>query len=202
VATLGLASRTWQRAPDWRSDIALFSRDTESDPRFREGYYVLATALTQAGRHDEAAEALLRLDEVGQDFEGYSSFLRSQDAFLLLCRVHLEREDQEAAIGLFDGQLSADSPELAKAPQIFLCGALALEQAGRPREAMPILRAIHDLWPSGAPPELIVTIARCSAAAGLNHEARSWLTRLPAGSESNPSVAIEVERVQAILRSH
>jgi hypothetical protein len=34
---LGLAQRSWVRTPDWSSDIALFERDLEGDPRFREG---------------------------------------------------------------------------------------------------------------------------------------------------------------------
>jgi hypothetical protein len=199
VSLLGLASRSFVRIPDWRSDIALFGADVQRDPLYREGYSVLASALVDQERYAEAVDRLTELDALGDRFTGYSSFLRGADAFLLLCNLHLKLEQSEEALAMFDGQLRADSPELPKVPQSFLCGALALEQAGRSSQAMPILRAVQAQSPSDSPPQLLVALARCAARSGLDSEARVWLNRLPMGSEQIPSMAKQIEQVHQLL---
>jgi hypothetical protein len=199
VSLLGLASRSFVRIPDWRSDIALFGADVQRDPLYREAYSVLASALVDQERYAEAADRLTELDALGDRFIGYSSFLRGADAFLLLCNLHLKLDQSKEALAMFDGQLRADSPELPRVPQSFLCGALALEQAGHSSQAMPILRAVQAQSPSDSPPQLLVALARCAARSGLDSEARVWLSRLPMGSEQIPSMAKQIEQVHQLL---
>jgi tetratricopeptide (TPR) repeat protein len=201
VLVLGLAQRTWVRVPDWRSDIELFERDVRRDPLFREGYYVLAVAHVEEGRLKEAKRWLEALKDVGPRFSGLWSFLRATDASVLLCRVNLGLGQGGETLEAFKGQLRADSDQLPRMAELFVCGAYSLEQAGRPEEALEILVRLRDLNPTSPDPRLTLAIARCHARLGQRSEAQAWLDRLPSEASRDPQLRWSIAEVRGMIRS-
>jgi tetratricopeptide (TPR) repeat protein len=197
---LGLAQRSWVRTPDWRSDIALFERDLEHDPRFREGYYVLASALVRDERLEEARGRLEELRAVGARFAGLSSFLRVEDAFNLYCRVNLNLGRGPDTLPLFGDELRADSNDLPLMPHVYLCGARTLEEVGRVDEALAIFLRLRDLNPAAPDPTATVGIARCHARMARYPEAREWLGRVPPAALGESHLFGEVMDVRARIR--
>jgi tetratricopeptide (TPR) repeat protein len=200
LVVLGLAQRSWVRTPDWRSDIALFERDLERDPRFREGYYVLASALVRDERLEEARGRLEELRAVGARFAGLSSFLRIEDAFNLYCRVNLNLGRGPDTLPLFGDELRADSNDLPLMPHVYLCGARTLEEVGRVDEALAIFLRLRDLNPAAPDPTATVGIARCHARMGRYPEAREWLARVPPAALAESHLFGEVADVRARIR--
>ena len=139
----GLAWQTHARIGDWRSDLTLFASDVERDPLYREGRYLLAVALAQDARFEEAREQLLELTAVNDRFQGYTSFLRQDGAVRLMCEVNLELGRQDHTLEILGRHLRPDSPALPANPAFFACGAKSLERAGRIEEARAIRRALQ-----------------------------------------------------------
>jgi tetratricopeptide (TPR) repeat protein len=200
LLVLGLAQRSWVRTPDWRSDIALFERDLERDPRFREGYYTLASALVREGRLEEARSQLEELRAVGARFAGLWSFLRVEDAFNLYCRVNLNLGRGPDTLPLFGDELRADSNDLPLLPHVYLCGARTLEEVGRVEEALAIFLRLRDLNPAAPDPTATVGVARCHARMGRYSEAREWLGRVPPAALDESHLFGEVMDVRARIR--
>jgi tetratricopeptide (TPR) repeat protein len=197
----GLAQRSATRIPDWRSDLSLFARDVERDPLFREGYYILATRLAEAGRFREAHARLTQLRELAPRFGGLSSFLRSDDAFLLLCRVNRALGLNSETIDSFGEELRAQSPALPGAPALFSCAARALEQVGRFEEAIAIAARVRDLDPSRPDPMAALTVVRCQIALGRSDEAERGLAAIPTALLQDPHLQGELLQVRAMLGS-
>lgn len=175
----GLAALTHARIPDWRSDIVLFSKDVERDPYFREGRYVLAAALADAGRYEDAREQLHELEAVNQDFGMRASYLRQDVAVTLLCNVNRALGLSSETLELLGEQIRPDSPALSGAPAFFLCGARSLEQVGRTSEALEIYRAMEALPRIGHDPRVQLGLARAHASLGDADAARLFLRRTP-----------------------
>ena len=201
IVVLGLAQRSWARIPDWRSDLTLFERDVSRDPLFREGYYVLAVALLEEGRLEEAKRRLDELQRVGSRFAGHRSFLRPRDALVLLCRVNLRLGKGRHTLSLYGGKLRADSRDLPAAPTLFACGAKSLEQEGRVEEALEIFLRLRSLDPVAPDPRLTVAVARCHARLGRYVEARAWLDRLPSGASRDHQLRFDVAEVRDMIRT-
>jgi tetratricopeptide (TPR) repeat protein len=197
----GLAQRSWARIPDWRSDLVLFERDVSRDPLFREGYYVLAVALLEEGRLEEAKGRLEELQRTGSRFAGHRSFLRSMDAFALYCGVNLRLGEGRDTLRMFRDNLRADAPDLPAAPSLFRCGAKTLERAGRVEEALEIFLRLRSLEPGAPDPRLTVAVARCHARLARYAEARAWLDRLPSGASRDRRIRADAAEVRDMIRT-
>jgi hypothetical protein len=138
----GLAQRSWDRIPDWRSDQVLFSRDLERDPSFREGYYVLAVSSTEDGELEEAKKHLDTLLQVNASFGARHSFLRLPDVLLLWCRINLKLGFSDETLKVMGSNITPDSSLLHSAPDLLLCGARSLNSSGRSSEARAVYRAL------------------------------------------------------------
>ena len=182
----GLAARTHARIPDWRSDLVLFSRDVEQEPLFREGRYVLAAALFEAGHHAEAREQLHELEAVNQRFGMHASYLREDSAVILLCRINLALGLASETLELLGMQIRPDSGALAGAPAFFLCGARSLEEVGRPTDALEIYQAMEVLPRIGQDPRVALGLARVHARLGDFRAARRFLLRTPRALKGDP----------------
>jgi len=201
VLVLGLAQRTWARVPDWQSDVELFERDVSRDPLFREGYYVLAVAHVEEGDLEQAKRQLEALKDVGPRFSGLWSFLRTTDAAILLCRVNLGLGQGGETVEAFKGQLRANSDQLPRIPELFVCGASSLEQAGRPEEALEVFVRLRNLNPTSPDPRLTLAVARCHARLGQLGEAQAWLDQLPSEASRDPELRFGIGEVRGMIRS-
>ena len=196
VATVGvLGWRTSVRVPDWQSDLSLFGADVARDPYYREGHFVLATTHAEAGRYEDAREALLALAAANDAFGSRVGFIRQEGATRLFCEVNLELGHETDTLELLGAQLAPDSPALEAAPALFLCGARSLEGTGRPREALALYRALYDAV--GPDPRVVLGRARVHAALGHENTARIWLRRTPETVRDDPRYA-EDRRALAI----
>jgi hypothetical protein len=143
VLVLLLSQRTFARVPDWRDDATLFGHSVALDPLHREGYYVLAVALAEERRFAEARARLDQLRAVNGQFGAHSSFLRTEDVALLLCRLNLEIDDPEDSLRVLAAELRPDSALLTSLPELLQCGAESLERAGRTAEARELFDALR-----------------------------------------------------------
>lgn len=184
-----LAALTWARIPDWRSDLVLFSKDVERDPDFREGRFVLAAALSEEGRYEEAREQLHRLESVNQNFGSRVSYLRQDSAVLLLCQVDRKLGLASETIELLGEQIRPDSPALAGAPAFFLCGARSFEELGRSEDALAIYRALEAVPGVGQDPRVQLGLARVHEKLGDEAAARVFLSRTPRELDGDPEYA-------------
>lgn len=197
----GLAARTHARIPDWRSDLVLFSRDVERDPLFREGRYVLAASLFEAGDHAEARQQLHELEAVNQRFGMHASYLRQDNAVILLCRVNLALGLASETIELLGAQIRSDSGALSAAPAFFLCGAHSLEEVGRPADALEIYQAMDALPRIGQDPRVALGLARVHARLGDFRAARRFLLRTPRELKGDPGYGESRRALESRLRN-
>jgi len=201
VALIGvLAQRTAVRISDWRSDIALFSHDVERDPLYREGRFVLAVALAEAGRDGEARQQLHQLAAVNESFAGHASFLRQDRAAQLLCEVDLRLGLSGETLEIFGNQLDARSPALASAPGLFACGAHSLERSGRAAEALAIYLALRERSAVGDDPRILLGLARSYDSLGNHEAAREWLAKTPRTLVGDPDYTRSRSELEQRLR--
>jgi len=139
---LGLAQRTLVRLPDWQSDLVLFEREVDRHPLYREGYYVLATALAEEGRFAEAKQRIVELGLAEEAFAGHSSFLRRTDALVFVCGLNLELGEAAETVQLMAGKLGPGSGLVRTAPRLVACVAESLDRVGRGNEARELRRAL------------------------------------------------------------
>jgi tetratricopeptide (TPR) repeat protein len=201
VLIAALGQRTAARVPEWRSNEVLFEADTRRDPLFREGYYILATTLAEQGRFEEAHARLAQLRATGPHFAGLSSFLRTDDAFLLQCRVDRALGRSAETLPLFDGALRADSPSLPAAPALFVCGARALAEVGRFEEALAIALRVRDLRGEQSDPLAALVAVRAQVGLGQLARARQALADIPASQLRGAQIDAERRRVEGLLRA-
>lgn len=142
ILVFGLAQRTLVRIPDWQSDLVLFGREVERHPLYREGYYILAVALAEEGRFEEAKQRIVQLQLAEEASAGYSSFLRRSDALVLVCGLNLELGEAAATVQLLAGRLRPDSSLIRTAPRLMACAAESLDRVGRTNEARELRRAL------------------------------------------------------------
>jgi len=181
------AERSWQRIPDWRSNLALFSADVATSPLYREGHHELAKARVEAGDFDGAKQALDTLSDIGDSFRGNTSFLRIADAIELHCVVNLNLGRASDSMRYFE-RLSLEPADLQQLPTLSLCAARTLEQVGDPGRARRVYEALYALGPSPWRAETIVAIARIEFDADRVAEARRWLERVRREEIRNPEV--------------
>ncbi len=185
VLILGLAQRSWQRIPDWRSDLALFSSDVGRDPLYREGYHELAKAHIEAGDMPSAKQSLEALSQLNARFVGHASFLRAEDAIDLECQVNLSLGKAQDSMRYFES-LRADSPQLQSVPSTSLCGARSLRAVGRVRQAEQVLRGLYERAPAPYPADAAVDLADIYLAQGRLSDARRWVDRVEASELRDP----------------
>jgi tetratricopeptide (TPR) repeat protein len=190
----GLAQRSGARAPDWRSDLALFERDVAGDPLYREGRFELASQLYWARRLVDARRMLQPLLPTDPAPPAYASFLREPDAWELDCRISVELGEPAQALGRYR-ELQRARPGTAARAGVRLCAGLALEQSGRPAEALALYRELATAPGVASDPSLAIARARSLAALGRVAEARAELEAL------DPSaLGPDLEREAAGLR--
>jgi len=157
-------------------------------------------AYVEEGDLEQAKRRLEALKDVGPRFNGSWSFLRTADASILLCRVNLGLGQGGETVDAFKGQLRADSDQLPRIPELFVCGASSLEQAGRPEEALEIFVRLRNLNPTSPDPRLTLAIARCHARLGQRSEAQAWLDRLPSEASRDPQLRWSIMEVRGMIR--
>lgn len=196
LLVVGLAQRTWARAPDWQSTISLFERDVARDPDYREGRYWLAGALLQAGRPAEAVEHLEVLIPQIPGIPGKTSYLRG-DPRLLYCHALVDAGESRRAEH-FVRKLADSHPKRAANPTMRNCLAGAFEGQGRHSTALDIYLELLRTTNSSNP-WLLVAVSRCHASLGQRGEAESWLQRLPPQANLAPELERKVLEVRRIL---
>lgn len=123
----GLAQRTWERMPAWRSTRALFERDVARNPEYREGRYHLAVIAYQAGDWRTAEELVTPLVRPEEASAATAGFLDEGSAATLFCMTQLARGLPTEAL-VFTDDLARRRPSLADRPGARFCRA-----RGRPR---------------------------------------------------------------------
>jgi tetratricopeptide (TPR) repeat protein len=202
IAMVGLlGERSASRIPEWQSNLVLFDADTRRDPLFREGYYILATTLADQGRFEEAYERLGQLRATAPRFAGLSSFLRTNDAFLLQCRVDRALGRGAETLALFGDELRGDSSSLAGAPALFVCGARALVDAERFEEALAIAKRVRDLAAPQIDPVAALVAIRAQIGLGRIQDAEQALAAIPKASLRGAAIDAERRQVEAMLRA-
>ena len=194
----GLGQRSWSRAPDWRSDRALFERDIARDPLYREGRFELAMLLYREGRHREAKRVLEPVLEPSEEMRAHASFLREADAFELDCHLSLALRTPGRAVQRFR-QLEQRGSSAARSPAVRLCAGHALERRGRHAEALELYRRLAESL-SEPPPELQIALARILAAQGRTREAQEWLDAIDPAATRTPELDRAVRAVRRMIR--
>jgi hypothetical protein len=198
LCVLGLAQRTWQRTPDWRSTRALFSRDVAADPYHREGRLNLALESLADGN---AAEALPQIDALlalRSERERNASFLRDEALFELACLVYRELGRDADALALADREL-ADPAAIYSNPGFFECLAPILERNAHFERALRAHSALFAI--SQGDPRFALGAARSALRAGRPEAARAWLARIPAEAQASPAAARQIEAIRAELEA-
>lgn len=157
-AVLGLlAWRSAVRLPDWRSDETLFGVELARDPGYREGRFLLASALFEQGRHAEVEvwlRPLLR-PERPPTRTGYLNLL---PVYELACANALALGRPEAAL-----ELEPRAGPLAASAAFQVCLGGAEEALGRVTAALLRYRAAADVLGAPAPRALRERIERLGA---------------------------------------
>ncbi len=177
LLVVGYGERSWNRIPDWRSDLDLFTSDVQRDPLYREGHFEAAKAHIVAGDLESAKASLETLRGLGKRFQGHTSFLRREDVVDLYCQVNLQHGTARDSIPHFDS-LRKDSPEIQGLPGTSLCGARTLAAVGRHPQAEEVFEAIHSLAVAPFSAEAAAELALMAAGRGEQEAARSWLDGL------------------------
>ncbi len=188
----GLASRTWVRAPDWRSTFSLFGPDVAGDPLYREGRYWLAALSLEQGRTGDALGHLEVLLEQLPHLPGHSSYLPSDPRYLY-CQALLRSGDAEAARA-WVAELASSHPKRAQRPEMQLCLAQAWEAVGRYGEALAVYRRLGSV--DHPEPRALVGLARGLARLGRRAEAREALSKIPSARWRDPSLAPQIREVE------
>jgi tetratricopeptide (TPR) repeat protein len=199
VAVLGLAQRTWARAPDWRSSRTLFESDLARDPLYREGRFELALLLYQERRHAEAKRTLQPILEPSGEMRAHASFLREADAFELDCHLALSLRNPHQALDRLR-QLQREQPGIGRGPGLRLCAARAHEMAGEPVKALELYLAVTRSLPGPPDPQLRIEVARALAMVGRRDEAAEWLSRLEPDAPRTPQLDRQIRAVERMIR--
>ncbi len=198
LLVLGLAQRSWQRIPDWRSTRALFTRDVAADPQHREGRMNLALEAFAEGRPQEAQRQLAELFALRAERGRVASYLRDESLFELACLVSRSLGDERAALELYERELQAPGL-LFRNPGFFDCLVPLLERAGRFADAARVHAGLHQLTQGDARHAL--GAARNHLKAGQLDAARAWLARIPPGSASAAGFAPQIARIERALEA-
>jgi hypothetical protein len=164
-AILALAERTFARSPDWRSTLALFSRDVAADPHHREGRVNLVVALASAGRTAEAKQQVDVLAAQHPAEEGWHSYLLEPNLRELVCLVN-------AAAGADADTVRRYPPRALAWSEVWLeagfhaCYAGALERLSRCEDALPLYAALQRGSRGADAQRFAEGAARCNAVLG------------------------------------
>ncbi len=157
-AVLGLLVwRSAARLPDWQSDEILFGVELARDPDYREGRFLLASALFEQGRHAEVDVWLRPLvhPERPPSRAGYLNLL---PVYELACANALALGRPEAAL-----ELEGRAGPLAASAAFQVCLGEAEEALGRSPAALLRYRAAAASLGATAPPALGERIERLGA---------------------------------------
>ncbi len=139
LAVTVLAALTLQQTQYWRDSVTLWTRAVQIDPRNDVALYNLASALSDAGRRDEA---IARYDEVLAIVPAHEASRRNRD---LLVAARLEEEGNRLAAGLsLDAAIERYAEAVRLDPRRTHSQAalgMALTERGRYEEARPYLQA-------------------------------------------------------------
>lgn len=197
LVVAGLAQRTWERTPAWRSTRALFERDVARNPEYREGRYNLAVVAYQAGdwrRAEELVTPLVRPDEASAATAG---FLDEGSAATIYCMTQLARGLPTEAL-VFTDDLARRRPSLADRPGARFCRARALEETGATRAALSVYLEIEEVVGT-TDVHVQLAIARCHARLGEHAEARRRLETLDPSVLRAPGRQAEVREIERLL---
>jgi thioredoxin-like negative regulator of GroEL len=195
----GLGQRSWSRAPDWRSDQALFERDVARDPPYREGRFELAKSLSRQGRYREAKRVLEPVLQPSKEMRTHASFLLQDRAFELDCHLSVELRAPARAVERFR-QLEQRGSSAARSPGLRLCAGHALERSGRHAEALELYRRVAESLSGPPMPQLQIAMARTLAAQGRPREAQEWLDAVDPDAVHTPELDRAVRAVRRMIR--
>ena len=204
AAALGVAAvafgaqRTWARLPDWRSSEALFARDVEGDPSYREGRYHLAQIRYAQRRLSEAEALLAPLVRPDASLAGVHGFWFPPTANQLYCHV-LVAQNRFAEARAHVETLARTSSSLARDPGIRLCRALAEEGEGRYADAVATLRALLDERVLRDETHARIVLGRALLAAGDAAGARDALDRIDRSAVRDPALEAQLSAVRRRL---
>jgi hypothetical protein len=196
---LGLAERTWARAPAWRSTIELFERDVAADPRHREGRLNLAVAYLLAGRVDDAKRHADALAAQRPAQEGWHSYALEPNLRALVCHVNAAAGRDADTLRAYPLEAPPAAAEIWRDPGFRACQAGALERLGRCALALPIYAQLWTRAGAGERADFALAAARCSLALGRAQEAGEWLARIPAEVARARGLTGEVTRLRGQL---
>jgi hypothetical protein len=194
----GLAQRSWARAPDWRSTLALFTSDVGRDPRHREGRVNLIVAHMLADR-PEPAKAEVDVLVTQREPEGWTSYLMHGRALDLYCQVNERARRSPDTLRLYDAEFAGTRPATSRYPGFYTCLAPVLERAGRTGEALLVYRYLRVGAGPAERARFDVDIARCHARLDEPEKARETLAQVPLELRRG-ALAPEMARVRRILR--
>ncbi len=135
LLVLGLAQRTGERTPDWRSTRILFERDLARDPWHREGRYNLIAELVEAGRHVEAMRHADVLVVQRRRRDVWWSYLLDERVLEVHCRLNRLLQRSRDTLALYDESVHEELRHAWDMPGYAACLVETLEDAGRGVEA-------------------------------------------------------------------
>ena len=196
---LGLAQRSFARAPDWRSTLDLFERDVAADPRHREGRMNLVVAYLLAGRLEDAKRDVDVLAAQDPAREGWHSYLLEPNLRQLVCQVNAIVGRDRDTLALHPLELAPSPKEIGLEPGFRACQAGALERLGRCAQALPLYAELQRRSSAAEGDGFALGAARCALALGRAQEAWSWLARIPPERASASGLDAEIARLRDSL---
>lgn len=199
VYVAGLAERSWQRQPDWRSTTRLFERDVAADPRHREGRLNLVVAYAERGEFERAKPHVDVLLEQRRP-QGWTSYALEANLLETACRVNAALgRDEDTRRAVAADPPPADASAVWRMPGFYACYAPALLRLGRPAEALPLFEALQRGADGLDAARFALGAARSQAALGRPDEARAWLARIPPARAREAGIAAEVASLRRSL---
>jgi hypothetical protein len=194
----GLAERTLERQPDWRSSQTLFASDLAREPGYREGRLQLALAELRAGDAEQAWQTLRPLAENPMGDPTTTGFFGGMNLAGLICQVAVERGRFDEALQHLE-RVAQRTPAAVATPSLRWCRARALAGAGRPADAAQEYQALLASLGDDAMPELRLTLAWTLLEAGQSTAAARQLDALPPAFVSDPQLAPELSRLRRAI---
>ncbi len=194
----GLAERTLERQPDWRSSRTLFESDLGREPGYREGRLQLALTQLRAGDVEQSWRTLRPLAENPLGDPTTTGYFGEANLAGLSCQLAAERGRFDEALLQLE-RLAERLPGAIDSPALRWCRARALAGVGQPGAAAVEYEALLASLGGAAPPELRLVLAWTLLAAGRPDAAASRLAELPPEVARSPQLAPELQRLRRAL---